>query len=229
MQKFHKLSYGYRQGFPKLVKIYDYSDHFSRELFCIRIIFSCPKGSSIGEEVTGARGGAAVLRKSREAKFRSFSRSGKVGQGKHVRLGIGCTPELRNTSVPAALHMYSSYSSSYSSSEVKISGSMAHMDSKFLPLINDEPWTSKTNQPTNQPPTNQPIFQLFQHFSTFSIFLDIFLLFRHFSTFATIFEFFSTFLNFFDIFQLFPTFFQNFLTFSTVSTFFNFFNIFQLF
>ena len=47
-------------------------------------IFSCPKGRSIDDEVTGgevgagagAAAGVAVLRKSREVQFRSFSRSG---------------------------------------------------------------------------------------------------------------------------------------------------------
>ena len=45
--------------------------------------FSCPKGSSIDGELTGgakgagaAAAGAAILRKSREVQFRSFSRSG---------------------------------------------------------------------------------------------------------------------------------------------------------
>ena len=48
-------------------------------------IFSCPKGSSIGDEVTGAAAGAAaaVLRKSREVQFRSFSRSGKIKVGQN--------------------------------------------------------------------------------------------------------------------------------------------------
>ena len=46
-------------------------------------IFSCPKGSSIDDKVTGGAagaaggsGGAAILSKSREVQFRSFSKSG---------------------------------------------------------------------------------------------------------------------------------------------------------
>ena len=53
-------------------------------------VFSCPKGSSIGDEVTGAGagaaagGGAAILRKSREVpgKCRGSLGKGRGGLGK---------------------------------------------------------------------------------------------------------------------------------------------------